>query len=309
VPLGVLVKIRTGYQEMHVNGLWQTLGVVLGFGALVLCIWRGASLPWLIAADAGGQAVATIGNLGCLFLVDRPWLCPNLRCVELGAARDLLKLGVLFFALAVIGIIGFYSDNLLAIWACGPEVAGFFAICAKLFSPCRLLATTMLAPLWPAYGEAIARGDISWARRTVVASTAGSALAIAPLALGLLFFGNDLASFWMRRPISFGFGLLSGMALWVVIETIGSGMSYFLNGVSLIRVQVVLGVIFAASAVMTKASLARKFGIGGIAWGTLLAYAAVVLLPNIHIVRRHLQSLTTRAAAGPTATVRLALNE
>lgn len=299
VPLGVLVKIRTGYQEIHVTNLWHTLGVVLGLGALVLFIWLGASLPWLVAADAVGQAIAMIGNLGRLFLVERPWLRPGLSYVSFGAARELLNLGLLFFALAIIGITAFYSDNLLAIWVCGPEAAGLYAICARLFSPCRLLASTLLAPLWPAYGEAIARGDIAWVRRTIVMSIAIALLVISPLTLCLLFFGNDLASLWMRQPMSFGFGLLSGMALWVIIETFGAGMSYFLNGASVIRAQLVLGTIFAAVAVVAKVALARQFGIGGIAWGTLLAYAGIILLPCARIVQRHLRELSRRAADAP----------
>jgi O-antigen/teichoic acid export membrane protein len=300
VPLGVLTKIRVAYQEIHINGLWQTLGVVLGLGALVLCIRQGMSLPWLIAADAGGQAVAMIGNLGRLFLVDRPWLRPTLRCVDIGAARALLKLGVLFFALAVLGVIAFYSDNLLAIWVCGPEAAGVFAISVKLFSPCRLVAATLLQPLWPAYGEAIARGDVAWVRRTVTLSTLGSVLVAAPPALALLLFGDALASLWMRQPISLGLGLLSGMALWAIIETIGAGIGYFLNGASLIRVQLILGTIFAVVAVAAKVTLAKEFGIAGIAWGTLFAYAGVMLLPYIRIVRRHLQDLARRFAASPS---------
>jgi O-antigen/teichoic acid export membrane protein len=299
VPLGVLVKIRTGYQEMHVNGIWQSLGVALGFGALVLSIWYGASLPWLIAADAGGNAIAMIGNLGRLFLVDRPWLRPSLRCVQPYAARALLAIGLQFFALALIGMVAFYSDNLLAIWACGPQAAGLFAICARLFSPCRLLAGTMLAPLWPAYGEAIKRGDVAWVRRTIAASIAVSVMVVLPLALGLAFFGDTLASVWMRRPVAFGAGLLFGMALWVTVETIGSAISYFLNGASLIRVQLVLGAVFTAVAVVTKVSLAMHFGIAGIAWGTLISYAGVMLPPSARIVRQQLRDLGRQRAATP----------
>jgi O-antigen/teichoic acid export membrane protein len=206
----------------------------------------------------------------------------------------------MFFALAVLGMIAFYSDNLLAIWACGPESAGLYAICQRLFSPCRLLAGTLLAPLWPAYGEAIARGDITWVRRTVALSIIISSLVVLPLALGLLFFGSDLATLWMRRPISFGIGLLSGMASWVLLETIGSGMGYFLNGASIFRVQIVLAPIFAAVAVALKITLIKKFGISGIAWGTLLAYSSVMLLPCGLIIRRHLRELARRAATGAT---------
>ena len=301
VPLGVLVKIRTGYQEMHVSALWHSFGVVLGFGALVLSIWHGASLPWLVAADAGGNAVAMLGNLGCLFLVDRPWLRPSLRCVERGAARELLALGLQFFALALIGMATFYSDNLLAIWACGPQAAGLFAICTRLFSPCRLFAGTMLGPLWPAYREAITRGDIAWVRRTIAASIVLSVLVVLPLALGLTVFGDTLARLWMRRPLVLGFGLLFGMALWVTVETIGSAISYFLNAASMIRVQLILGAVFSVVAIATKVTLAMHFGIAGIAWGRSFAYIGTTLFPSVRIIRRQLRELASRTVESPAA--------
>jgi hypothetical protein len=38
-------------------------------------------------------------------------------------------------------------------------------------------------PLWPAYGEAIARGDITWVRRTIVGSIVVAELVVLPFAL------------------------------------------------------------------------------------------------------------------------------
>jgi O-antigen/teichoic acid export membrane protein len=294
VPLGVLLRIRAGFQEMHVNGLWHMLGTVLGAAAFTMWLWVGGSLPWLIAADAGGQSLAMIGNLGCLFLVDRPWLRPRLRWVKLRAARELLNLGILFFALSLLGVVAFYSDNLLAIWICGPVAAGLFAICTKLFSPCRLIAATLLLPLWPAYGEAITRGHIAWVRRTLLLSILVSVIIVSPLALSLMAFGNDLAGFWMHRPINFGFWLLSGMALWIVVETIGSAMSYFLNGALVMRVQLIFASIFAVVSILLKIKFAREFGIAGIPWGTLVAYTGVMLVPCGRVIQRHLRELAPR---------------
>src|SRR5262249_31335094 len=157
----------------------------------------------------------------------------------------LLSLGLLFFVLSVTGIIAFYSDNLMAIWICGPEAAGRYAIAAKLFSPCKLVAGTLLMPLWPAYGEAIARGDMGWVRRTLKTSIIGAEMVVLPLALTGLFCGDVLARLWFQQPIALGFGLLAGMALWAVLEAAGSGLAMFLNGASIVRIQVCLSVIFA----------------------------------------------------------------
>jgi O-antigen/teichoic acid export membrane protein len=293
--IGFVGKVRFGYQEMHINSLWDTSGVVLGFSGLVVCVWQGASLPWLVVAETGAWILVDSANFLSLFLVERPWLRPSWNCASFDAMRELFNLGLLFFVLHLSGIVALSSDNLLAIWACGPEAAGVYAIAVKLFSPCRLLAATAQLPLWPAYGEAIARGDIAWVRRIIVRSMVTAQAIVLPMALGIFFFGNELATLWLQKPVSLGYGLLGGVALWVVLEAIGFGCSYFLNGASAIRVQVVLAMCFAPAAVAARLALAAQFGISGIIWGTVLAYSVTVLLPYVRLIPRQIRELTARA--------------
>jgi len=294
--LGVVVKVRTGYQEIHINMLWEILGIISSIVTLVVLLWLKAALPWLVLAEVGVPLISMAGNIACLFFVERPWLRPSLSCVSLGAVRSLLNLGLLFFILHLVGIVAFSSDNLLAIWMCGPEAAGLYAIAMKLFSPCRLLAGALLGPLWPAYGEAIARGDITWIRRTVAASIIAVEAVVLPLALVCLFFGNELIRLWFQQPILLGFGLLSGAAVWVALEAIGAGLAMFLNGASILRAQVPLCIAFAVMAIGAKVTFANQFGIAGIIWGTILAYSIAQLVPYAHIIRRHIRDLAAQQA-------------
>jgi O-antigen/teichoic acid export membrane protein len=295
VLLGVAIKIRTGYQEIHVNMLWEILGTASGIVTLVVLIWLKAALAWLVLAEVGVPLIAMAGNIVCLFLVERPWLRPSLSCVRFDAMRKLLNLGLLFVLVHLVGIAAFSSDNLLAIWICGPEAAGLYAIAMKLFSPCRLLAGALLGPLWPAYGEAIARGDIAWIRRTIVTSIATTEAIILPLALVCLFFGDELIGLWFRQPISLGFALLSGAAVWVVLEAIGSGLTVFLNGASVLRAQIPIGIAFALTAIAAKVAFANQFGIAGIIWGTTVSYFITQLIPYVKIIRRHIRELTRQS--------------
>lgn len=294
IPLGVLLKVRTGYQEVHIMTLWGMLGIIAAVPTVVALAWVKAPLPWFVFADAGVPLVIMTCNAACLFLIDRPWLRPALSSVRLQAMRGLLSLGLLFLVLHVTGMLAFSFDNLLAIAICGPEAAGLYAIAIKLFGPCRLIAGTLLGPLWPAYGEAVARGDIAWARRALAVSIIAAEVFVVPLSLVSLFFGSSLASFWFQRPISLSFGLLAGMALWVMVETVGGGLSMFLNGASVVRAQVPLCITFAAAAIGVKITLAYRFGVAGIIWGTVIPYAIVQILPYLRLVRRTFRDLAQR---------------
>jgi O-antigen/teichoic acid export membrane protein len=299
--VNVAVKVRTGYQEVHINMLWEMLGVASSIVMLLLLVWCNARLRWLVFAQAGVPVIAMVGNIACLFVIDRPWLCPSLSCVSFAAIRKLINLGLLFVALHLVSIAAFSSDNLLAIWICGPEAAGLYAIAMKLFSPCRLLAGSLLGPLWPAYGEAIARGDIVWIRRTVAGSIVAVEAVVLPIALVGLFWGDELAHLWFRQPISLGFPLLSGIALWVVLEAVGGGLAMFLNAASVLRAQIALSMIFAVIAIAGKVAFGYQFGISGIIWGTVLAYSVTQLAPYIHLIRRHIGELARHDSAPSVA--------
>ena len=94
------------------------------------------------------------------------------------------------------------------------------------------------------------------------------------------------------QPISVGFGLLAGVALWLVVsETVGYGLATFLNGASVLRAQIPLSIAYAVTAIVAKVTFANKFGIAGIIWGAIFAYAITQLVPYIHIIRRYIRRL------------------
>src|SRR5262249_21293664 len=76
VLLGIVIKIRTGYQEIHINMQWEILGTACGIVTLVVLVWLKAALAWLVLAEVGVPLIAMAGNIVCLFLVERPWLRP-----------------------------------------------------------------------------------------------------------------------------------------------------------------------------------------------------------------------------------------
>ena len=84
------------------------------------------------------------------------------------------------------------------------------------------------------------------------------------------------------------------MALWVILETFGGGLSMFLNGASVVRAQLPLCITFAAAAFPAKITLAHRFGVSGIIWGTVIPYAVVQILPYVHLTRRTFRGLAQR---------------
>jgi len=62
--------------------------------------------------------------------------------------------------------IGYASDNIVIAQIIGAAAVAVYAIPQKMFSFIEVVASMAVSPLWPAYGEALARGDVRWIRNT-----------------------------------------------------------------------------------------------------------------------------------------------
>jgi O-antigen/teichoic acid export membrane protein len=289
LPLGVVEKVQLGYQEGFRNALWTAFGNMLGLGAVLLAIALGAGLPWLILAIAGAPAIARLANGVALFGWHKRWLRPTLGWATRPAARRVLQIGLLFFVLQLAVAVAYQSDSIVAVHVVGPQAVAEYAVVYRLFMLVPMLVGMALTPLWPAYGEAIARGDVAWVRRTLLRSLWISLLATAPAALLLVALGSRIIELWAGSEIVPSFGLLLGFGVWMVMGTAGNAVAMFLNGANIVRFQVLTAISMAVTNLALSIVLARSIGVAGVIWGTVLAYGCVVGPLYSVAVRRYLR--------------------
>ena len=230
-------------------------------------------------------------NAAVLFSFRRPWLRPRWSRVSREAAGKLLHTGLLFLALQVAVALAYTSDNVVAIRVLGPEAVTDYSVPMRLFSVPMLLVSMSLAPLWPAYAESVARGDIDWARRTLARSLVVALVVAAPSALVLVAFGRWIVGVWVGPEVIPSLALLAGLGVWTVLSSLGNAVAMFLNGVGAIRFQVVIALVMAVGALSAKIVLAGMIGVPGIIWGTVIAYAVFVVVPIAVFVPSLLSSM------------------
>lgn len=299
IPLAVVSYTQLGYQQGFASSIWSMVGSLLGLAGVLAAIQLRAGLPWLVLAVAGAPLVSTAANWLVFFGARRPDLRPALRAATAGEARLLFRRGFLFFLLQVSAAVAFSSDNLVAAAVLGPAAVAEYSVVAKLFSFVPLLLAMLLNPLWPAYGEAIAGGDLAWVRRTLRRSLLVSVGAACLAALILTLFGRLFIRIWVGPEVVPSFGLLAGMGLWVILWSAGTALAMFLNAANILLLQTVLGLIMTAVSIPLKVWLSSRFGIAGIIWGTVIAYGFIALIPLIFSLPRFLAILETRKPLTP----------
>jgi O-antigen/teichoic acid export membrane protein len=285
LPLGVVQRVQLAYQEGFFNSLWESVGKILGLLGLLLVIYLKAGLVWLVLAVAGAPCLARLLNSLILFGRQHPWLRPRLKYFNSGRARKIFKLGLSFFVLTMLVKLTYSSDNLIIAQLLGAEAVSQYAVPAQMFGFCIIIMNMVISPLWPAYGEAMARGEIAWAAKTLSRTLVLLLFMVGVPSMLLVILGPWLLKLWVGPQISPSFPLLLGFGVWTLILSLGSSMSIFLNAASIFRFQIICNTFAFISSLLAKIFLARLWGLPGIVWGAIIAYLFCFVIPYAFYIR------------------------
>ena len=293
ISLDVVQRVQLGLQQGYRYGLWQLCGSAAGFIGVLSGIWLHVSLPMLLVAIAGAPIFATALNAIHFFGFVRPDLRPSQERVSRDVICQIARLGGLFFVLQLVVAVSFSADNFIIARTLGAVNVPEYSIPQRMFALVTMVSAMLVAPLWPAYGEAISRGDMAWIRRTLKMSLLAVLGASAAASGLLLLLSHRLIFWWVGPRIHPPFLLLLGFAVWTVMSCCGDALAVFLNGASIIRLQLVVATIFGAACLTLKILFIRHFGIVDIPWATILSYAVMVVLPYSLYVPRTVHRMQT----------------
>lgn len=267
----------------------------MGLAGVIVAVLLHASLPVLILAYVGSPLVAAASNAIVFFGWLEPELAPGMRHALRESVYRIAHIGILFFVLQLVGAVLYSSDNIVIAQILGASAVTQYAIPQRLFGVATMVLSMALAPLWPAYGEAIARGDHDWVGRTLRRSfLAGLGLA-AISATVLVAGGNGLIHLWVGNAVTAPFLLLLGLGVWQVMQVGGGAASMYLNGANVVGFQVAVGVVTAILGILLKIYLVPVIGVAGVVWATVITYGTCTGIPTYLFLRR---TLSARAKGG-----------
>jgi O-antigen/teichoic acid export membrane protein len=295
-PLAIIVRIQSGLQQQWRANLWLLAGSLASLAAVIAAIELEAGLVWLVLALTGTPLLLLLANSVIFLTRQRPGIAPRLSLFDRTAFRSLTGIGLLFMVLQLCAAVILQSNNLIIAQVLGASAVATFAVPDRMFAVVTLVMTFATNPLWAAYGEAAARGDVAWVRRTFLRSMVTVAVAASALSLALLLASPWLLRWWVGPEFSAPFGLLAGLALWRVIEALGSACAMLLNGVNQIRIQAVAGVLCAIATVLVRVVLVERIGVEGAVVGGIVAYL-VICVPLLGVAVRGVFSSLARGEA------------
>lgn len=292
IPLGVITRAQAGLQKGYTTQIVNALGNVVSLGAMLLVIEGRGKLAWLVFASVMGAIISTLVN-GLLLFREHPWLVPSWHAVRTSSSNKILNLGLMFFVLQCAVAVSFTSDNIVIAQIMGAAAVAVYAVPQKLFSFVTGVVSMAVLPLWPAYGEAIARGDFAWTRKAFLGSL-WLALAITiPLCTLLALAGPWILRVFFGRSLHAPMSLLVVLAVWGVVSAVSTVISMLLNGAGVLKVLTITSVFASLSNLALSIFLTRQLGVMGVCLGSIITQLTITFPACFFIIRNLFRTKTS----------------
>ena len=289
IPAGIGHRILLGIQKGTVANSWSLVASMAQFGAVLAAAWADAPV-WAFV-------IATISTPVLVSCVESVWvlnrashLRPGLDHISQDMVRHLLRVGGLFFALNLAVAVAYQTDMLIVSSVLGASSAAVFVIGLRMFGAVTGIFTLALQQLWPAFAEALSRGDIEWTRRRFTQVLAISTISIAGMSGLLVGIGQPLARIWVGNNLVPPLGLLIAFAAWTVYAHVMGQCSTLLNAAGVVGPQIAMSTAMVLLNLPLSIVLTKQIGLMGPLIGSLASHMICFGVPMGFLVRNVLHN-------------------
>jgi O-antigen/teichoic acid export membrane protein len=186
-------------------------------------------------------------------------------------ASVLLKFSGFAFLLSISTRLLFWSDNVVVGAVLGPAAVTFYAIGGNLIDNSRAILTTLTSILVPMATSMDARGESAALQRLMVRAVRSIFLVMYPLVVGFLVLGYPFIMLWMGAEYaSVSSRVLTLLAVPLLFAPIQSVCGQVLYATNRHQFNSYAAIAHALVNLGISIYLAKRIGLLGVAWGTLL---------------------------------------
>lgn len=285
VPLGLVQRVQFAFQEGYASNLWMSAASVLSIAAVYVVVGLNAGPEWIIWGSTLVPVVVTVANYAFYFLHAHPELRPTLGEFRRTEAAALIRVGLAFMMLSVLTAVGLSMDSYIVARTCGVEAVAAYSIGFRIATVLGVATTMLSTPMWAANGEALAKQDYAWVKRTTRRISLLSLLITLAISAAFLLWGNWLIGSWIDSRLTVPVLLMAGLLLTQVVQAFISPYFMVLNGAGIVRKQVWLFALYTPISLALKYWLSSAYGAVAIPWTGAVLYTGMIAVPVFVIAR------------------------
>jgi O-antigen/teichoic acid export membrane protein len=263
-----------GYQESHWNALFNGLSKAGLLLSTLVFVFLGKSFVFinlmLFVITLGFSVIGWF-----FFLKVRRW---PLGMIPRPAIREKIK--ELWGPSSQFALLQIFSTGLLnadyfvVSHVLGLEAVGDYFLVKRIYLVLASFHFALLLPLWSAYTESLANGNVEWISRTLRKTMAYTLIIFSAGSLFMAAWGDWVVYLWTGKrvqPIS----LFVWLGIWGLLYGWSNCFGVFLNGTGHLKRQVLLVMLAAVAFVPLALLLGREYGAPGICFALIVVWLPV----------------------------------
>ena len=267
------------YQKSSLIAIKQVLLNLIALILIYILIHYTSGRLLYLGACYGMSMILSNIVLVFYFLKKHKEVIPALKWVDLSRIREIATLGIKFFIIQIAALVIFATDNMIITQVLGPAEVTPYNIVFKLFSVITIGHGIVIAPLWSAYTEAYAKGDIKWIRNALRKLNM-LMIPIMVCVLILIVFARGIINIWIGSHVDFHESLVVFMGLYILVSVWNRIYSIFLNGIGHLKLPMITSFFAALINIPLSIYFATTLQLGssGVILGTIVCLSPGIFL-------------------------------
>lgn len=265
-------------QRYAVNDFLGVAGNVLAlFVIYILTKTTSSNLMYVVLAFTGIPVLVFLLSAIPIFKKYKN-LRPTYKSIDCGLGLKIIGKGLGFFFIQITSCLVIYgSSNLFITQFVGPSDVTVYNIAYKFFNLLAIGYTVVLSPMWNAYTDAYVKKDMGWIQTTFNKALRMWGISFA-IGVVMLVFCSCFYSLWVGKAVSVPFMLSVSVFLYIEMFNLNNCVTYLLNGLNKIRVQIYTSILFTVLYVVMVVMFGHAFGTVGIVLSMALCYGLMALI-------------------------------
>jgi O-antigen/teichoic acid export membrane protein len=274
-----------GVQRGGAANVWLIAATLAGAACSITSAFLDAPLWVYVLATVGAPTAVSLMCTAVTMGSKRGGLRPKFDLLDRARFSGLARAGGWYFGIAISAAAGYQTDSIVVAAVLGASAAGVYSVALRLVGLITQAIYPVQLQLWPAFGEALVRGDTAWVHRRFRTAVLLSAAAAVVLGTLIVVVGPTLVRYWLTADLQPPRELLLAMAVWTVYSLAVAPVHFLLNAAGRVRAHSLMAIAAAAANVPLSILLTHSIGISGPVYGSLLASSALSGIPGVLIAR------------------------
>ena len=275
--LSLVTNVCQSYQMTALSSSFDTIGRALAILTIyILSLTTVSNINYLALAYCGIPLIVLLFVSLYLYTHKFKSVSPSRGYVKIKYAKDLFNIGGQFFLIQIVFIVLYQATNFVISHYCGPTQVTVYHAAYSYIGVATMAYNILLNPIWSAYSDAYALGDYPWMRSIYKKLRKFSVLVILGIVVMVLV-SPIVYKIWLNGKVEIPLTITIAVAIYTIIKVLTDMNSNILNGMNVLRVQLIQAAIQVIVYVALVMFLAPRYDI----YGVIISLVVSALIPAI----------------------------